>query len=182
VTCSADKTPVYDPGSEETLEEFLERMRPRLKQLLRNCRVPPQDAEDVLQETFADAFGRWDTIRHKEAWLIGTLRYKCAVYWKKLQDDPLETMDTPLLEGLSQPRPPDQVREEVLCDLRNLTRGLGKKHQAVLWLRYGVGLSTEEVAERLGYCPSSIRKLSLRSLARLQKRAASLRGGSGPSS
>lgn len=182
MTCSAEKTPAYDPGSEETLEEFLERMRPRLKQLLRNCRIPPQDAEDVLQETFTDAFGRWDSIRHKEAWLIGTLRFKCAVYWKKQQDDRVETMDTPVLEGLCRPLPPGQVREEVLCDLRNLTRGLGKKHQAVLWLRYGVGLSAEEVAERLGYCPSSIRKLSLRSMARLQKRAASWRGGSGPSS
>lgn len=171
--CSAEKVRVYDPGSEETLEEFLERMRPRLKQLLRNCRVPLQDAEDVLQETLTDALGRWDEIRHKEAWLIGTLRYKCYVYWKRQQDDPLETVDTPVLEGLSPLLPPGQVREEALCDLRNLTRGLGKKHRAVLWLRYGLGLSTDEVAERLGYCPSSIRKLALRSMARLQKWAAS---------
>jgi RNA polymerase sigma factor (sigma-70 family) len=173
VTCAAEKKPVWDPGSEETLEEFLRRMRPRLKQLLRNCRVPPQDAEDVLQETFADAFSRWDTIRHKEAWLIGTLRYKCYVYWKKQQDDLLEPVDPPVLEGLSPARPPDQRHEEVLCDLRSLTRGLGKKHRAVLWLRYGLGLTTDEVAERLGYCPSSIRKLALRSMARLQKWAAS---------
>ncbi len=148
-------------------------MSPRLQLLLRNCRIPLQDAEDVLQETLAGAFSRWDTIRHKEAWLIGTLRYKCYVYWKKQQDDLLEPVDPPVLEGLAPALPPDQTREEVRCDLRSLTRGLDKRHRAVLWLRYGLGLSADEVAERLGYCPSSIRKLALRSMARLQKRVGS---------
>jgi DNA-directed RNA polymerase specialized sigma24 family protein len=45
---------------------------------------------------------------------------------------------------------------------------LSVRHRAVLWLRFGLGLSTEEVAARLGYCPASIRKLTLRSLARLR--------------
>ena len=51
--------PLFDPGQGESLEAFLTRMRPRLKQLLKNCRVPPEDAEDVLQDTFLALFRQW---------------------------------------------------------------------------------------------------------------------------
>jgi RNA polymerase sigma factor (sigma-70 family) len=167
-----DHAPI--PGAEhEALEEFLERMRPRLKRVLKSYDIPKQDVEDLLQETLLDALRKWDTIHNVEAWLLGTLRYKCSNYWKKLRAEPVQAVDPPMLEDLSAPQPPAQEQEEVLIDLRSLTQGLGKRHRAALWLRFGLGLSTGEVARRLGYCPSSIRKLTGRSMARLQRWAAS---------
>ena len=81
----------------------------------------------------------------------------------------VQAVDTAELEELAQPQPPAQERDEVFLDLHSLMQGLGKKHKAALWLRFGLGLSTEEVAERLGYCSSSIRKLTARSMARLHR-------------
>ena len=161
---------LFDPGQGESLEAFLTRMRPRLKQLLKNCRVPPEDAEDVLQDTFLALFRQWESIRHKESWLISTLRFKCAAYWKRVQDERLVAMDAQAVESFSQPRAPDQGREVPLWDFKTAVCRVGRKDKALLWLHFGMGLSLNEVAERLGYRPSGIRKLKLRAVARLEKK------------
>jgi DNA-directed RNA polymerase specialized sigma24 family protein len=102
-----------------------------------------------------------------EAWLLGTLRFKCAMYWKRQRADRLQAMDPLALQDLCEPDLPAQERNEVLLDLRRLTRGLGQRHRAVLWLRYGLGMSTSEVARCLGYCPASVRKLTSRARVKL---------------
>jgi len=162
--------PIPTAGVEpESLGEVLQRMRPRIKRLLKSYDIPYAEAEDLVQETILDALRKWDTIRHLEPWLLGTLRFKCSDYWKRQRQERVQAVDAAELEEVSAPQPPAQEREEILLDLRHLARGLDKRHRAVLWLRYGLGLSTGEVAERLGYCPSSIRKLTGRSMARLQR-------------
>lgn len=159
-------------SEDEPLADVLERIRPHMARMLRKYDIPVQDAEDVVQEALVTALNKWDTIRYKEGWILGALRFKCSNYWKKKRSERVQAMDTPALEELSEPQPPGQEREEIVLDLRSLVRTLGARPAAALWLRFGVGLSVEEVAERLGYCPSSIRKLTGRSLARLQKLAA----------
>lgn len=173
-----DHAPI--PGTDrEPIEQFLHRIRPRLKRVLKNYNIPFQDAEDLLQESLLEALRKWDTIQHLEAWLIGTLGYKCSNYWKKHQGERVQAVDTPVLEQLSPPQAPAQDRDAVLLDLRSLMSGLGSRQRAVLWFRFGLGLSTPEVARRLGYCPSSIRKLTSRSMARLRRWAGSGSGDPG---
>ncbi len=169
MTCP-DPAPAPDA---ESFEDFLRRVRPRLRRLLKSSGIPLQDADDVLQEALLDALRQWETIRNMEAWLIGTLRIKCSRYWRRQLAERVLAVDPPQLEDLSKPQAPAQERNEVLLDLRSLTRGLTERHRAALWLRFGLGLSTAEVARRLGYCPSSIRKLTCRSMARLQRWATS---------
>lgn len=157
-------------------------MRPRLKRILKNYGIPVQDAEDVLQETLLDALQQWPSIRHLESWLCGTLRFKCAKYWKRQRIERLlQVVDPSLLEDLCKPQAPAQEQGDLLADLRRLTRGLAKRHRAVLWLRFGLGLSTSEVARQLGYCPASIRKLTGRTLSRLRRWAAAEPDGGSPS-
>jgi RNA polymerase sigma factor (sigma-70 family) len=168
--------PHYDPAPEgEPLEEFLARVRPRLKRILKSYDIPQQDAEDLLQEALLDALRKWDAIRNAEAWLIGTLRFKCAKYWQRQRAERVQAVDPPVLEDLCEPQPPAQEHGEALLDLRSLIRGLGHRHRTALWLRFGLGLSTNEVARRLGYCPASVRKLTCRIIARLRRWAAASR-------
>jgi RNA polymerase sigma factor (sigma-70 family) len=153
---------------ETDLESLVERLRPKLKRILRGHGIPPHDAEDVLQETFLAIVGKWDSIENKEAWLAGTLRHRCARYWRERRMSVLEAVDSKLLEVLCEPQPPPQERAALVWDLERVFPVLSARHRAVLWLRFGLGLSTEEVADRLGYCPASIRKLTIRSLERLR--------------
>lgn len=163
--------PTPNPSDEETedLATLLERIRPRMRRLLRSYDIPALDAEDILQEAVVDVLRRWDSIYHKELWLLGTIRVKCSNYWKRQRSDRVYAVDPPFLEDLCAPQPPNQERGALLLDMKTLTEKLGKKQQAALWLRFGLGFTTQEVAKCLGYCPSSIRKLNLRALARLHK-------------
>ncbi|MEA2599431.1 MAG: Sigma-70, region 4 [Acidobacteriota bacterium] len=161
-----------DPQAEpESLEQFLQRMRYRLKLVLRLCNIPSQDAEDLLQDTFVEVLRKWDTLYNKEGWVLGTLRYKCTKYWKDQRADPVEGMDPTALEVLCPPLPPLQEKQDEARDLHNLLRPLEKRHRQALWLRFALGFSPQEVADRLGYCPSSIRKLTLRSMSRIRRRS-----------
>lgn len=153
----------------EPIEQFLKRIRPRLKRVLQRYDVPAEDAEDLLQQSLLDALRKWETIENLETWLIGTLGYKCVNYWKKRRGGLVHAVDMPVLEQLSQPQAPPQELGDELADLRRLMAGLGRRHRAALWLRFGLGLSPGEVARRLGYSTASIRKLTARSMARLRR-------------
>jgi RNA polymerase sigma factor (sigma-70 family) len=154
---------------EEQLEKLLQQLRPRLRQILSAYRIPYPDAEDLLQDVLVAALSQWDSIHTQDAWLIGTLRNKCLLYWKRQRINPLQAVDAPLLESLSEPLPPFQERAELLWDLESLAGNLGRRHRTVLWLRYGLGMSTLEIAALTGYNHSSIRKLLCRLVARLQR-------------
>lgn len=154
---------------EEGLEELIYQLRPRLRQVLASYRIPYPDSEDLLQDTLFAAFCQWDSIQTREAWLIGTLRNKCAMYWKRQRNNPLQAVDLPILESLSEPLPPHQERFEQLWDLDSLAGSLCPRHRMVLWLRFGLGMSTLEVAAHTGYHPTSIRKLICRCVERLQR-------------
>jgi RNA polymerase sigma factor (sigma-70 family) len=153
---------------ESELEPLVQRLRPKLKRILGGYGIPPHDADDVLQEVFVAALGKWESIENKEAWITGTLRNRCARYWRERRTSLLEAVDSALLEMLSEPQPAPQERAALVWDLETVIETLSARHRALLWLRFGLGLSTEEVADRLGYCPASIRKLTCRSLARLR--------------
>ncbi len=147
--------------------ELLRRIRPRVKRLLKGYGMPFQDFEDLLQEALLDALRQWETIHNLEAWLLGTLRIKCLRYWRRQGIERVFAVDSTELESLCEPQSPAQEQAEFRLDARNLTRGLSRRHRAALWLRFGLGMSSHEVARRLGYSPASIRKLCSRARAQV---------------
>jgi RNA polymerase sigma factor (sigma-70 family) len=168
-----------EPIDEAEVECFLAAVRPKVGRIFHRYRIPPQDAEDLLQEALLAALGKWETIQVKDAWLIGTLRHKCSLYWRARRRSPVEEVDDARLELLAPPQRAGQERSDQLRDLRRLLATLERRHRALILLRYGAGLSPLEVAERLGYHEGSIRKLACRSMARLQKALAGLDAAAG---
>ena len=156
-------------GREEAIEELISQLRPRLRQILTSYRIPYPDSEDLVQDTLVAAFCQWDSIQTQDAWLVGTLRNKCAMYWKRQRSNRLQAVDLLTLESLSEPLPPAQELSQQLWDLESVFGKLREKHRTVLWLRFGLGMSTFEVAAHTGYHPTSIRKLVCRCVARLQR-------------
>jgi RNA polymerase sigma factor (sigma-70 family) len=153
-----------------SIEELLEVIRPRVRQVFAQYRIPHQDAEDLLQEALIVTFKSWDIIHYPEGWLLVTLRRKCSIYWRSKRYNRLQAVDPPFLEALSPAIPPEQEREEMLWDLDRLFECLEDRHQALLCLRYLLGFSPSECAEKLGYNASSVRKLSCRAVAKMLRR------------
>ena len=157
----------YEETSE--LESLIEAMRPRLRHVLSYHSIPPSDAEDLLQETLLAACLKWDTIAIKDAFILGVLRRKCLEYWRKRRSDPLHKSDGEVLTTMAAPPSSVQAHEEMRRDLRTLIRTLPPKYRAMIWLRYGLGLDHNEVADRLGMQRTSVRKLTSRMVERIQK-------------
>lgn len=159
--------------AEPSLEEILGRTEPKLKRVLSRYRIPPQDAEDILQDTFLILISKLGTIRNPEAWLVGTLANRCIIYWRRHRSRLFELVDSTILELLSQSEAPAQEQSDIRTDLEAMLSCLPNRCRSVLRLRYGFGCTTAEVAEQTGYCKSSVRKVTRRCLAALTEQLVS---------
>ena len=152
-----------------SIEEFLKRSRPKLKTLFARYRIPPQDTEDILQQALLALIYHWKNVRDPEAWLMGTLRNKCLVYWRDRRRKLYDSVDSTVLEWMAEPEAPKQLKADLWKDLETLIARLPPRCQSMLWLRYKMGYDTPEIAEELGYSPNSISKVSSRCLASLTR-------------
>ena len=157
------------PELRESLNSLLKSARPRLERVLRGFEVPPEDAEDILQEAQLTLLYKWEKIRSPENWLIGTVKKKCIMYWRKRRGSLCEAVDTAILDLIATPQAPHQERDEVTFDLDRVLSRVSTRCRSLLRLRYGLGYGPNEVAERMGYRSSSIRKVTNRCLAALTR-------------
>jgi RNA polymerase sigma factor (sigma-70 family) len=156
-----------EPGS--SFDDFLRNVEPKLKRVLAMYRVPGRDAEDLLQQTLLVLLYQWDRVRDPEAWLIGTLRRHCLMYWRTHRRQIYSAVDSALLEWLSQPIEPPQERSDLLSDLSSLIGRLPARCRSLLRLRFRLGYELPELAKKLGYRESSIGKITTRCLAALTR-------------
>jgi RNA polymerase sigma factor (sigma-70 family) len=163
-------SPVQAAGGPASIDELIEAVRPKVRRVFAQYRIPHQDAEDLMQEALIVTFKRWADIYFKEGWLLVTLRHKCSIYWREKRTGRVQAVDPSFLESLSEPVSPEQERAEMLWDLDRLFDCLEERHSALLSLRYLFGYSTAQCAEILGYNVSSVRKLSCRAVAKMLRR------------
>jgi RNA polymerase sigma-70 factor (ECF subfamily) len=157
------------PQVEASLEEFLQRIRPRLKVLFSRYRIPPQDTEDILQQALLALVYQRHSIRDAESWLMGTLRNKCLLYWRERRRKMYDSVDAAVLEMVAEPMAPAQEDLDLRRDLADAIESLPERCRSLLSLRYRHGYEPPELAERLGYSPSSISKITTRCLAALSR-------------
>lgn len=160
-----------------TFDEFLEGARPRLKRLLSSWRIPPDDAEDLLQDALIALVFRWNQIRDPESWLVGTTRRHCLMYWRRIRRQVYHSVDAETLERLSPLESPRQERDDLWADLDELIEQLPERCRQVLHLRFRLGLDPAEIARELGYQESSISKITNRCLTALSRKLAASRIG-----
>jgi RNA polymerase sigma-70 factor (ECF subfamily) len=153
-----------------SLEDFLKRVRPRLKAQFQRYGIPPQDTEDILQQSLLALIYQRQAIRDTEAWLIGTVRNKCLLYWRAHRRKLYESVDAAVLECIAQPLQPAQESSDVRRDLAAALEDLPERCRSLLTLRYEQGYEPSELAEQLGYSQNSISKITQRCLAALTRR------------
>ena len=164
---SAENATVLHIHEDEDFEALLERVRPTLKQILARYQIPQEDAEDVLQETLLTLLYKWETVHTPEAWLIGTLRRRCIMYWRNRRGRIYEAVDEAILELMAEAELPTQENVALRQDLLRTISRLPERCQAMLRLRYGFEMKPDEIADKLGYRESSVRKIANRCLAAL---------------
>ena len=115
-----------------------------------------QEAEDVVQEAFMRAIGRWDKIKTydaPEAWIRTVALNLARSRWRRAKRGAAAMVR----HGVPQPEPelsPDHVA------LMTAMRGLPEAQREALVLHHFVGMSVDEVAASLG-APSGTIKARL---------------------
>jgi RNA polymerase sigma factor (sigma-70 family) len=155
--------------AETSFDQFLKSVRPRMKALFAHYRIPPQDTEDILQQALLALVYQRHAIRDHEAWLIGTLRNKCLLYWREHRRKLYDAVDAAVLEFMAEPMAPEQEDADLRRDLIMAIERLPTRCRALLLLRYSQGYEPPELAKRLGYSPTSISKTTNRCLAALTR-------------
>jgi RNA polymerase sigma factor (sigma-70 family) len=157
-----------DTKDEELFARLFEQARPRLQALLKIYRVAPEDKEDVLQEALLALWRKRVQIRDYETWLFSAVRMECLRYRRRAGRQIYSAFDELALERLAGYDGFSEADPSLHQDLRRLIRRLPARHQALIHLRYGLGLTPEETASRLGYRLSSLKKTTTRCLQALR--------------
>jgi len=176
---SQEMTTLNHPHADDSLEEFLKRVRPRVKALFLRYRIPPQDTEDILQQALLALVYHRESIRDPEAWLLGTLRNKSFLYWRVQRRKLYEAVDSTVLEVMAAPLESTQEEEDLRRDLAGVLELLPERCRSLLSLRYRQGCNPAEMARQLGYSQGSISKITTRCLAALTRRLVASGAGSG---
>lgn len=166
--------PIQPPSSapRSSLEDLLVELRPALGRILGRFRIPRADAEDLVQEVLLQFVRKRAAIAAPATWLTGALHRECLHYWRRRDRRLFEAIDETVAELVRDESTPPAERQVLHGELRQVFRHLKETCRSLLSLRYGMGCGQAETAERLGYRPSSMDKITRRCLDALGRRLA----------
>lgn len=132
-------------------------------------------AEDIVQDAFVRAFGRWQDLRNPDSfrpYLRRTIVNLSRDHFRKAQRERGHLRDRGVVadhdEGLGSQI---ELRDELLRALRKLP----VRQRAAVVLRYCEGLSEQEVADALGTTTGAVNSLVARGLSGLRDRSGGVR-------
>ncbi len=170
-------------GGTEAFSELVVRYESNIFRLARHITQNPEDAEDVLQETFLKAYEHLDEFQGNSkfyTWLVRIAVNQSLMKLRKRKadnsvslDDPFDTGEENLTREIAVWDPnPEQTysREEIREILEKAVESLPPTFRAVFALRDIEGLSTEEAAAMLNLSIPAVKSRLLRARLRLREK------------
>jgi RNA polymerase sigma-70 factor (ECF subfamily) len=155
-------------GDREAFGRLYERYGPMVHGLLL-ARVPPGDVDDLVQDVFLSALRQLPSLRAPEAfggWLAAIARNRAADHHRR---PPHEALDE---ERHGAAEPP---RADALAVL-GVIRSLPPAYRETLVLRLVEGMTGQEIADRTGLTPASVRVNLHRGMKQLREALDARRG------
>lgn len=161
------------PAAEAALGHLYELYFPLVQRICYRYTKNPEEANDLAQEVFLKVhanFGSFEGNSQPSTWLYRVAVNHCLDYlrWKKRQSD----LMAGYAEDLARRAPQESSAEHPAKRLlRRLLDGLDEANRQVVFLRFEVGLTHEEIAEICGVSRVAVTKR----LAKFQTKLASLK-------
>ena len=136
-------------GEREAFDELYRMFAPMVHGIVL-ARVPVDDVADVVQEVFLVAYDKLDTLREKTAigaWLVRIARNQAAEFYRQSRT----TEELP--DDLTSRNNPEAEAREILAAIR----AMPETYRETLVLRLVEGMTGNEIAERTGLKPESVR-------------------------
>ena len=118
-----------------------------------------EQAEEIVQDAFAQLFERWDGIQRPGAYLRTCVVNGCRRDHRRQSQDRRAAADTPV----------DLHTMLGADDLADALAALPARRRAAIVLRYYEDLSEADIAEALGVRPGTVKSLLHRGLAQLRQ-------------
>jgi RNA polymerase sigma-70 factor (ECF subfamily) len=170
-------------GGEEAFTELVNRYEGNIYRLARHITQNPEDAEDVLQETFLKAYEHLRDFQGNSkfyTWLVRIAVNQALMKLRKRKtdasvslDDPYDTGEENLVREIAVWEPnPEQTysQEEMRAILEKAVESLPPTFRAVFALRDIEELSTEETAAVLNLSIPAVKSRLLRARLRLREK------------
>ena len=170
-------------GGEEAFTELVNRYEGNIYRLARHITQNPEDAEDVLQETFLKAYEHLGDFQGNSkfyTWLVRIAVNQALMKLRKRKtdasvslDDPYDTGEESLVREIAVWEPnPEQTysQEEIRAILEKAVDSLPPTFRAVFALRDIEELSTEETAAALNLSIPAVKSRLLRARLRLREK------------
>jgi len=122
---------------------------------MRRYGIPPDEAEEIVQELFIAYLQRQTYVRNVRGWLYGALRYRCVDYLRvRGREIPLEPEHDPADER------PEMARDSMVRELTfaAVLSHLGEKCRVTL-RGYYLGDNQRDLAEKLSTTPGYVDQL-----------------------
>lgn len=161
-------------GDTHALEELYDRHGDLLYSLVRRVLSRAEDAEDVVQEIWLQAWRGARTYDPKRGtvcgWLVSIARSRAI---DRLRSEGSRKRATDAA-GVDAPDPPESPAESAVDRQRrehvdHAMSQLDPQHREVLELAYFAGLSQSEISERLGAPLGTVKSWTRQALSRLEK-------------
>jgi RNA polymerase sigma-70 factor (ECF subfamily) len=144
-------------GNQEAFRTLVERHSRHIFRLAHRMTGRPEDAEDVVQETFIRAFrqlSRFEARSNFSTWLY-RIAYNCAIDFIRARPHRESAEERETLEAMSDvvstPDAGDLVYAGQISDrVRTALEELSPKERAAFLMRHYHGCSIEEIGEALG--------------------------------
>ncbi|HEX2100209.1 MAG TPA: sigma-70 family RNA polymerase sigma factor [Candidatus Synoicihabitans sp.] len=155
-------------GSGTAARELIQLHHRRVFAFVHRMTHQTQDAEDVTQKTFIQAFRslhRFDTGRPLINWLLTIARHTALNHFRAARP----WVAIPEEAASAQPSPADHVEENDAIDSvwSRARAALSAREYEVLWLRFGENLSTAETAQAANLTVTHVKVIVFRARRRL---------------
>lgn len=168
-------------GERDAFRELIELTTPRIYRLAVRMLGDPDEADDVVQETYIRAWGRLEELRDPAAvlgWLSRVARNAARDrlrWWKRRRRESFDEAGAPLarMVAMADSAP---LADEALAAAQTgaavarAVAALPDKHRVVLLLREADGMSYEEIAESLGVAVGTVESRLHRARAALARK------------
>jgi len=147
----------------------------RLVVAVAQASIGPQDAEDMAQDVFSEAWRSLEMLRSPElfkAWLVGITRHLCIYRLRRRTRE--EEIYTELYD-LRRAQKPDDFEHSIKAEhresieqLKQAVEELPETYRRVILMRYMAGMSVEEIAQTLDITRAACDKRLTRAKQRLK--------------
>ena len=176
-------SPVEDEGSlierarsdESAFAELYERYVDRVFRYLRTHTESEDDASDLTQHVFMQAFRALPGYEHRKlpfsAWLIRIARNAAIdTYRQRRRVMPWDHLSEQIV-AFGTPTPEEAaIRRERMNEVRLLVAQLSADEQELLALRFAAGLTSKEIGELRGRTEAAVQKQLVRIMRRLKEK------------